>query len=413
MAHLNPDHRRRVARPLGPCALALGLSLAACGAGTSAPAERSEPIAGGRADATHDNVFLLVRHSESAGGLCTATLIAPNLLLTARHCVSPGDGEEVVLCGDSFLGEPFPATAFITTNAASPNDESPLFEAAAVRVPLAEVDTCGYDIALLILSANVPAHIAEPAVPRIDRDVVPGELYTAVGYGVDESGEPTGARMQRRNLSVDCEPGTCGNGVEASEFRGETGICSGDSGGPALDANGKVVGVVSRGAPGCETPVYGTVTAWQDFLIATAEEAAVRGGYEPSFWVTTGLSDPPLVSGGGEAGAGGGGGGQGEVATPGADGDGCSRADDCGEGLACYVASEGAAAQCTRTCEQTADCESGKVCERIEEQGVCVLPRAQLDESAGCAVAAGANGGASAAWLLALGSFFALKRRRK
>ena len=39
--------------------------------------------------------------------------------------------------------------------------------------------------------------------------------------------------------------------------------------------------------------IYGTVTAWQDFIIATATDAANLGGYEPPFWVTTKSSDLP------------------------------------------------------------------------------------------------------------------------
>jgi MYXO-CTERM domain-containing protein len=392
------------------------LALAACSAASGEPDELGQTIAGGAPDEAHHSVFLLVRHDDNSGGLCTATLIAPNLLLTARHCVSPGDGDEGVQCGDSLLGEPYPASSFIATNDAVPNRDSPMFAGSKVRVPHEEVDTCGFDIALLVLSANVPTRISEPAVPRIDRDVVPGELYTAVGYGADATGDATGQRMRRSGLSVDCEPGTCGGDVEASEFLGETGICSGDSGGPAIDADGKVVGVVSRGGPDCSTPVYGTVTAWQDFLIATAKEAAVLGGYEAPFWATTGRSDPPIVIGGGGAGGAAGApssGGEPEPQPQASEGEDCASSSDCGEGLACYSTAIGAAATCTPTCESTAQCSSGKVCAIVEDRGVCVLPSGNADEQSGCSVASSHGSGSRAAWLFGLSALTLLARRRK
>ncbi|HET9955472.1 MAG TPA: trypsin-like serine protease, partial [Polyangiaceae bacterium] len=71
--------------------------------------------------------------------------------------------------------------------------------------------------------------------------------------------------------------------------------CEGDSGGPALDADGKVVGVVSRSGDACEEPVYGTVTAWRDLIIRVAKRAATLGGYEPPSWVQTGSSEGPNV----------------------------------------------------------------------------------------------------------------------
>lgn len=388
-----------------PATVAVTALLLSCSAGEQA--SRSEAIANGTPDDTYESVFLLVHHEEMSGGLCTATLIAPNLLLTARHCVSPGDGDERVLCGDSPLSTPYPAGAFFATNDAAPSSESPIFGAAEVRVPEDEVDTCGYDIALLILDRNVPRSVAVPAVPRIDREVAPGELYTAVGYGVDERGDPTGSRMQRSGLSVDCEPGTCGDGVEASEFRGETGICSGDSGGPAFDVDGKVVGVVSRGAPNCSLPVYGTVTAWQDFLTETAKEAAELGGYEPPRWVTTGSSEVPPEVVQGEGGAGGAEGSPvasaGSESTSPREGSLCDASRACGEGLVCYATSASADARCAKLCSETRECGEGQFCQMVEDRGVCTTPDRSLEESGGCSVSARSSGNSAALlWLVAI-----------
>lgn len=389
-----------------PCA-----ALLACSAASDEPlGAQASTIAGGNADLAHHNVFMLVAHHEDSGGLCTATLIAPNLLLTARHCVSPGAGDDHVLCGASVLGEPYPASAFFATNAPQPREDSPFFKAADVRVPVQGEDTCGYDVALIILDQNVPTSISTPAVPRIDREVVPGETYTAVGYGVNEDGNSTGSRMRLDGLEIACQPGSCGSGVESTEFRGETGICSGDSGGPALDADGKVVGVVSRGGPDCSVPVYGTVTAWRDFLTTTAREAADLGGYEAPYWVTTGFSDPPeLPSMGGTAGAAGAG-SAGEEPPTAAPGEACADLP-CAEGLLCYTATADASrATCVAECKTTSDCGSGQECQDIGGASVCTTPHGSVDDS-GCSVAAPSRGTKSWLGVLAMAAMASLLRR--
>jgi MYXO-CTERM domain-containing protein len=399
---------RSAARLLLPCA-----ALLACSAGGERVAGQQHGIAGGDADLSHHNVFLLVAQHEHSGGLCTATLIAPNLLLTARHCVSPGTGDDHVLCGESVLGEPYPASAFFATNAPQPRDDSRFFKAIDVRVPVQGGDTCGYDLALIILDQNVPSSISMPAVPRIDREVVPGEPYTAVGYGVNEDGNSTGSRMQRDGLSIECQPGSCGSGVESTEFLGETGICSGDSGGPALDADGKVVGVVSRGGPDCSTPVYGTVTAWRDFLTETAEEAAAVGDYEAPFWVSTGFSDPPELPSGGDGGAAGAAGAPAQMVA--AEGDACSGDVACGEGLLCYAASgDTEQALCVTECETSAECSAGQECRDVGGTSVCTEPRGKGADDGGCSITAATT--PSSRWpgaLALLGVLALLTRRQK
>ena len=402
---------QRLFRPAhGSLLVAVALAALGCGATSDADVmSRTQTIAGGTADLAHQNVFMLVRHSEQAAVLCTATLIAPNLLLTARHCVSPGTGDDHVLCGDSVLGAPYPGRAFFATNDAKPSQNSAIFHGSDVRIPSLGEDTCGYDVAIVILTENVPSEISTPAVPRIDREVTLGESYTAVGYGENEFGGPTHGRMQLGDLSIGCQPGNCGDGVESTEFLGETGICSGDSGGPALDADGKVVGIVSRGGPDCGTPVYSTVTAWHDFIIETATEAAKLGGYEAPFWVTTGLSDPPAPMGQGSAGAGG------AASEPrGAhQGEACDSGTACETDLVCFAPGSASAGTCEPVCQQAADCNDGLACVDAGSVSVCARPMGSADESGGCSVAeAGSRGSLAGVLLVTLAALGVARRRR-
>ena len=43
--------------------------------------------------------------------------------------------DHTIRCGDSLLGEPYPASSFIATNDAVPNRDSPMFAGSKVRVP--------------------------------------------------------------------------------------------------------------------------------------------------------------------------------------------------------------------------------------------------------------------------------------
>jgi len=417
--------------------------IAACGSQGSASAVKrvSSAISGGEPDSVDSNVFILVSHRQKEGvALCSASLIAPNLLLTARHCVSDVTSETVT-CGVTTAGTPFPANTFFAANTQSIDmvTKDSAFAVSAVSVPTQGSDICGFDLALVTLSTVVPASIATPLIPRIDRKVTVGEAYTAVGYGQDSPGDAgiAGARRGRSGLTVECAPGGCGTGVEADEFGGTAGICSGDSGGPALDADGKVVGVVSRSGDNCNHPVYGSVASWKDWIIATARQAALDGKYDPPFWVDSGTSDspngpvitPPNGSGGG-TGTAGANGNPGESGVPeaaagaadapaesGTQGDKCATTPDCHTGFGCYSpTSTSDNGYCALLCTSQSQCMSGTHCDSAV--GACIEPiKVSSAESSSCAVSsAGRAGGAANCGLALLGVAAGLmgrKRRRR
>jgi hypothetical protein len=168
------------------------------------------------------------------------------------------------------------------------------------------------------------------------------------------------------------------------------------------------VGVVSRGGPDCSTPVYGTVTAWRDFLTKTARDAAQLGAYEAPFWVTTGSSDPPELPNDGSAGAAGA-----PAQTTAVEGESCSADLACGEGLLCYAASgDTEQASCVAECESSAECSAGQECQDVGSSSICGEPHGKGVDDSGCAVAMGSSSSRWLGVLTTLGLLSVLARRR-
>jgi MYXO-CTERM domain-containing protein len=261
-------------------------------------------IIGGDPDTTSHAIFAI---QNDAGGLCTGSLIAPNLILTAQHCVAAlADPEGPVECPQTEFTRVYPASDFLVSWDANLGDGVPQNTIHEVNLVVTPEDPslCGNDIAMLRLSDNVPPEQAVPIIPRVDSRPEVDELFDAVGYGIqnpnDNQGSTAGVRMRVNDNLVGCVGVQCtGTGATNTEWAAEAPICSGDSGGPALDSQGRVIGIVSRGDPDCTVGIYGAVDSWKTLIVDTAVDAADDGDYPPPAW--TGM-------GGGMAGMGGGGG---------------------------------------------------------------------------------------------------------
>src|SRR6185503_8489915 len=145
---------------------------------------------------------------------------------------------------------PVAGSAIHATTAVSPSQTSRFYDGRSVSVPPNGNDICGFDLALVTLAEGVPPDVARPAIPRIDLHALSGESYVALGYGTDDRGLDTAGRMRLEGLVVLCSAGRCDDGFQLAEteFLGEEGVCSGDSGGPAIDVERRVIGVLSRGS---------------------------------------------------------------------------------------------------------------------------------------------------------------------
>jgi len=193
---------------------------------------RAEFIVDGVIDGTPQVVLL---YNARSGGMCTGSIIAPRVVMTAKHCVQR-DGAP----------SPDPASSFTIGIGDSMRALTDTLSAVEITTTPGSYDSrlrglVGQDIALITLSTGVTAF--EPlGVHRGDaRDLIGADIK-AIGFGQTPAGRSgTKYRTTGRVRFID------GNVMYTGDL-----TCQGDSGGPIIDAaSNEIVGITSFGSGGC------------------------------------------------------------------------------------------------------------------------------------------------------------------
>lgn len=196
----------------------------------------------------------LTRERPEVGSIsvgCTATLVAPEVGLSAAHCFSYGTREQPGRYGS------------FTIETASGGERRFTIE----RYVSFSGDLGAADLALFRLTEPVPGEVARPA-PIAAQPPANGTTLTVFGYGCTQRNSGTDWRKRKASFPMG----------QATNH-----LCPGDSGGPVFDTSTGAVLRVNSGyyLDGFGTDIFGDVARYNGTLAAKIAEWSASGSPAP------------------------------------------------------------------------------------------------------------------------------------
>ena len=295
----------RVAIQAGSCfALVLW---AGCGAPESsvddepAPRVKTQPVYGGIISPEENDAVVELRMPPEKEGdsnrICSGTVVAPRLVITARHCIAPYIGGEYQCNAEGGYNEGSPRDPANAGTVGQPynppdqveirvgqqaGDSAPAFGEKIYIMPTETI--CKNDIAIVRVDRDIPV---APRAMRLTEPTYPHELVTVVGYGLTHTVEK--GRHERHDVEIEAvgksEIYPVGRGAYDRTFRLGQAACPGDSGGPSLSDKGAVVGVFSIIVHDCGSAAaqnyYTQLAPFRDFIEAAFDDSGFEVIHEP------------------------------------------------------------------------------------------------------------------------------------
>jgi secreted trypsin-like serine protease len=225
-------------------------------------------IVGGTTVSASDPVASTTVIVSDGNYICTGSIIAEDIVVTAAHCVD-ADPRDLKVIFSRTLPQSFTGSAVHDIYGFVAN---PGWQGDSSSGP------DEHDIAIIRFKGHLPSGYAAANLLDENANLRPGQRVTLAGYGITDAETHDGAGTLRKvNVTVKQKLGQTEVILDQTSGKG---ACHGDSGGPAfVTSGGKLLlwGVTNRGYPDnapddcVHYAVYTRITAYSDF-IAQAED---------------------------------------------------------------------------------------------------------------------------------------------